>query len=160
MAIKRKLIALISTDILTPYKANEVFCVPEEDAAKLLTVDRSKNEYGVPRYPKVKARLFDVEKDGEALLAAGSLNLDDHNRLLSRLHPDRPAIQVRMTQYESEITNLLEEIDPERVKEYASDASKKKTAKVGAKTDKSEDDSDDDDKAPRVSGPRVRQTTT
>jgi len=114
MAFKRKLVALVSLEVFTPYKLGEVFCVPEEDAVKLLTKDLTKNEYGVPRYPKVKCRPFNPDLDGDLLLSTGSLNLDDHNVLLKSLHPDRPEVEVRMTQYESEITNLLDGIEPNR----------------------------------------------
>ncbi len=112
--VKRKLVALVTNEVFTPYKAGEVFCVPEEDAQKLLREDKTRNEYGVARYPKVKVRLFNPEIDGDLLLKNGSLNMEDHNLLLNKLHPDRPAISLRISQYKSEITDMLDGLDPER----------------------------------------------
>lgn len=160
MSVKRKMVALVTTAVLTPYKAHEVFCVSETDAAKLLSIDKSKNDYGIPRNPVVKVEPFDPEKHGELLLASGSLNLADHNRLLSRLHPDRPPLEVRMTQYESEISNLLDEIDPERAAEtLASVKAEEHRANTG-RDQTEEEKTATASKAPEGGGFRARRKPT
>lgn len=112
-----KLVPMVALEVFTPYKAGEPFCVTEEEAEKLLKADNTRNAYGVPRYPKIKCRLLDLDddRDLELLLNSGTLNVADYNRLQRRLHPTRPEKTLSSTVYESGITDLLNDIDPGRV---------------------------------------------
>lgn len=82
---KEKLVALVTTEIMSPMRAGEVFAVPEEMAAKLLNV-RGSDQFGNVRHPKV--RLFSEERDGALLLNNNVLNQEEHYKLLKRLHPE------------------------------------------------------------------------
>lgn len=80
-------VRLVSKEILTPYKREEVFSVSKEDAEKLLKADRSLTDFG-PKYPVVKARPFDAKKGDEQLLLDNKyLNQEEHDLLQEKLHP-------------------------------------------------------------------------
>lgn len=80
------LVLLVTTDTLTPYKKGEVFGVTPEVAEKLLTKDMTMTDFG-PKYPVVKVRRFDPEKDTELLLQNRTLNQREHAKLEAKLHP-------------------------------------------------------------------------
>lgn len=108
MAIKRKMVTLVALEILTPYKAGEVFSVSEEDADKLLNRNNEKTDFGI-RNAKVRVRKFDPRVDGERLLDEHSLNIKAHNALQKKLRPNLPAVEAPTSDFENSITNLLDD---------------------------------------------------
>ena len=104
---KRKMVTLVTLEVLTPYKAGEVFSVTEEEAEKLLTRNTEKTDFG-PKYPRVKVRKFDSRVDGERLLEERSLNVKAHNALQSKLRPDAAPVKAVSAEFESPLTDLLD----------------------------------------------------
>jgi hypothetical protein len=150
--VKEKLITLVTTRVLTPYKAGEVINVTPEDAKKLKTIDHTKNTYGVERNPNIGVRDFDPVNDADLLLRSGTLNLEDHNRLLAKLYPDEPLKVITHKQYETAVSRLLDEIDPERYKDYEPKKGKRDKSRdddraIGAfrPSDEESDDGEDDE---------------
>lgn len=82
-----QLVPLVTLEVLTPYKAGEVFAVPPAVAKKLLKVDMTKTDFG-PKYPRVKVRLYNPDRDEALTLTNGTLNQEEHKKLLQRLHPE------------------------------------------------------------------------
>jgi hypothetical protein len=82
---RKRQVTLVTTEVFTPYRANEVFTVDEDLARKLLNINKTDN-FGRQFYPKV--RLFEKGKDEHLELANGTLNQEEHNKLLKRLHPE------------------------------------------------------------------------
>lgn len=80
------LVLLVAKEVFTPYKKGEVFGVTPEVAEKLLTRDMTNTDFG-PKYPVVKVRRFDPEKDTELLLRNGTLNQREHAKLEAKLYP-------------------------------------------------------------------------
>lgn len=86
MENNNNLVLLVATDTFTPYKKGEVFGVTPDVAEKLLTRDMTNNDFG-PKYPVVKCRRFDPEKDMELILQNRTLNQREHEKLEAKLHP-------------------------------------------------------------------------
>jgi hypothetical protein len=84
---REELVMLVTTDIFTPYKKDEVFAVNKETAERLLKPSMERTDFG-PRYPKVKVRLFDKDRDQELLLDNGYLTEEAHKELLQKIRPD------------------------------------------------------------------------
>lgn len=82
---REKKVVLVTTEILPPHKAGEVFSVSEEAAAKLLNAHGS-DQFGNVWHPKV--RLFNEDRDSALLLNNNVLNQEEHYKLLKRLHPE------------------------------------------------------------------------
>jgi hypothetical protein len=82
---KPKMVTLVTTEILRPYRANEIFQVPEDIARKLLNVNMQ-DEFGQVFYPKV--RLYNQAGDEHLQLVNGTLNDEEKQKLLFRLHPE------------------------------------------------------------------------
>ena len=82
-----QLVPLVTLEVMTPYKAGEVFAVPPAVAKKLLKVDMTKTDFG-PKYPRVKVRLYNPDRDEPLNLSNGTLNQEEHKKLLQRLHPE------------------------------------------------------------------------
>jgi hypothetical protein len=78
------LVALVTTDILTPYRKGEVFRVTPEEAEMLLTRSMVENDFG-PRNEKVRVRKFNPETDQQLLLDNGVLNAVEHKKLQNKL---------------------------------------------------------------------------
>lgn len=111
MAQKQKMVTLVTTKILTPYKEGEVFTVTEEEAEKLLRADHTKTDFG-ERNPEVRVRLFDPERDQERLLTSRVLNQEQHAALAKKLN--RPDLIDKNYVPEKEptaIENILGELD-------------------------------------------------
>lgn len=108
MATKQKMVTLVTLEVLTPYKAGEVFTVTEEDAVKLLNRNNEKNDFG-PKYPRVKVRKFDARVDGERLLDEHSLSVDAHNALQAKLRPNLPKVNAVSAEFVSPVTELLDQ---------------------------------------------------
>lgn len=81
-----EMVVLVATDILTPYRKGEVFSLPQSQANKVLNRDMTATDFNV-RNERVKARLFDPEKDQELLLDNHVLNTIEHKKLDAKLHP-------------------------------------------------------------------------
>lgn len=82
---REKTVLLVTTEILRPYKANEIIGVPESIARKLLNVNMQ-DEFGQVFYPKV--RLYNPQGDEHLQLVNHTLNQEESDKLLRRLHPD------------------------------------------------------------------------
>ena len=83
----KKQVRLVTTEILTPFRAAEVINVTEEEAEQLLHINLEKTDFG-PRYPKVKVRKFVPGQDDELLLNSRSLTGPEHRALLEKIRPD------------------------------------------------------------------------
>lgn len=108
---KRKLVALVTMKILTPYRINEVFCETPENAEKLLHPNMTKGDFG-PIYPEVKVRRFNPDSDMPLLLSNRSLNKKDHDVLMKKLNPDYVPAEVTAGEFESAISNILDKYRP------------------------------------------------
>lgn len=82
---REKTVLLVTTEILRPYKANEIIGVPESIARKLLNVNMQ-DEFGQVFYPKV--RLYNPVGDEHLQLVNHTLNQEEADKLLRRLHPE------------------------------------------------------------------------
>ena len=78
------LVLLVTLDVMTPFRKGEVFGVSPEMAEKLLTKDMTLTDFG-PKYPVVKCRRYNPEKDQELLLANRTLNQREHKKLEEKL---------------------------------------------------------------------------
>lgn len=108
---KLKMVTLVTTELLRPYKANEVFTVPEDMARKLLNVHMA-DEFGQVFHTKV--RLYDPTRDEHLLLSNGVLNQEEAYKLLKKLHPeladeeeDEEEIQLPETQPTTEFEQIV-----------------------------------------------------
>ena len=82
---REKIVLLVTTEILRPYKANEIIGVSESVARKLLNVNMQ-DEFGQVFYPKV--RLYNEIGDEHLQLTNHTLNQEEEEKLLRRLHPE------------------------------------------------------------------------
>lgn len=82
---REKIVLLVTTEILRPYKANEILGVPESIARKLLNVNMT-DEFGQHYHTKV--RLY-TENDEHLQLINHTLNQEESEKLLRRLHPEQ-----------------------------------------------------------------------
>jgi hypothetical protein len=82
---REKTVLLVTTRILRPYKANEIIGVPESIARKLLNVNMQ-DEFGQVFTPGV--RLYSEIGDEHLQLVNHTLNQEEADKLLRRLHPE------------------------------------------------------------------------
>lgn len=78
-------VTLVATDTLTPYRKGEVFTVNKSQADRILNRDTTMTDFG-PKNEKVKARLYDPDKDEQLLLDNRVLNAVEHRKLHEKLH--------------------------------------------------------------------------